>query len=442
MSDYIPRGYLVYNDCRFGLTELNSYNGRGKRMAEISIIIPVYNVEKYLAECLDSIVGQNCENMQVICIDDCSTDASPDILKRYAKKYSCIEIVHNERNLGLAEARNVGLEKATGLYILFVDGDDYLAPDILLDLYNECYTRNLDILEFDAESFADLEYKRKFDTQRRVHKFQYDDSTGVELLCQLIENKEMFGSVWIRIYRKEFILNNQISFIRGILHEDIPFSFRVLMMAERVGYYHKIVYYYRQRPGSIMNNSEYGQHWKGLWIGYMDMMRAWHDFLVLGTHDDQYNVCIGQYLDIIMSVMRNYYKEYCLDTDKVTDDFSQYINEKRFIDNRTLYDFFTDEDVDVLVKASRVSLFGAGKIAQEIIIRLIEKEIPVRKIYVTEKKGNRDSIAGIAVEQIDTYMEENKEDILVVAVSVNIQDEVEKIINKYCEGEIIKTIAV
>lgn len=407
-------------------------------MVEISVIVPVYNVDQYLEECLDSIVGQEFGQMQVICIDDNSTDRSLSILEQYARKYSCIEVYHNDKNLGLAQTRNLGMAKAEGEYILFVDSDDYLMPNILMELYEECRIHNLDLLEFDAESFADAGYDVQIDTQTRIHKYQYCRTTGMELLRQLIDNKEMSGCVWMRMYRRNYIIKHQLRFIRGILHEDIPFSFRALIMAERVGFRHKTVYRYRQRQGSIMHDSEYGQHWKGMWIGYMDMLCSWHEFQAGNACEDSCYVCIENYLDMILDVTKNYYSVYCMGNLSSKDRFIEYLDRKCFVEDESLYDFFTTEDVARLLESGNLLIFGAGRIAKKVIRLLKWKNVCIQKIYVTEKEENEDFVAGIKVEQIDTY-KKIKGDVMVLAAAANAQDEIERTIRNYYEGDIIKT---
>ena len=102
---------------------------------KISVIIPVYNVEKYLAECIESILNQTFNDIEILIIDDCSTDNSYKIMEEYAKKDSRIVLYHNENNVGVSKTRNIGLDNAKGEYIAFVDSDDYVAPDFLRILY-------------------------------------------------------------------------------------------------------------------------------------------------------------------------------------------------------------------------------------------------------------------------------------------------------------------
>lgn len=114
----------------------------------ISVIIPVYNVEPYLAECLDSVCAQTLKDIEVICVDDCSSDRSPEILKAYAEKDSRVKVIFKETNEGTLKARNTAVARAEGEYILFLDSDDYLKKDTCQALYTEAKTRRADILQF------------------------------------------------------------------------------------------------------------------------------------------------------------------------------------------------------------------------------------------------------------------------------------------------------
>lgn len=120
-------------------------------MPKVSVIIPVFNVESYLAECLDSVIGQSFYDMEIICIDDCSTDNSLNILMAYAHRDSRVIILRNDCNRGLAFTRNVGLERASGDYILFVDSDDYIVKDLV----------GITINEIDSVDMVCFNYKKR-----------------------------------------------------------------------------------------------------------------------------------------------------------------------------------------------------------------------------------------------------------------------------------------
>ena len=121
---------------------------------KISVIIPVYNVEKYLRQCLDSVINQTYKDLEIICVEDCSTDNSPQILQEYAQKDERIKILYNEKNSKLGPTRNNGLKVATGEYIHFLDSDDWLEPDayeILVNHLSKC--GQVDILHFCGEIY-------------------------------------------------------------------------------------------------------------------------------------------------------------------------------------------------------------------------------------------------------------------------------------------------
>lgn len=128
---------------------------------DISVIIPVYNVENYLGECLDSILNQSFKNLEVICVNDGSTDNSLKILESHAKNDSRVKIISQENN-GPGYARNVGLKYAKGEYVLFVDSDDFISNDSLNDLYNNAVSNNSDLVLFDNQEFDETENTFKF----------------------------------------------------------------------------------------------------------------------------------------------------------------------------------------------------------------------------------------------------------------------------------------
>lgn len=115
-------------------------------MIKISVIIPVYNVEEYLKECLDSVINQTLKEIEIICIDDCSTDSSYSILEEYAKKDSRIVLIKNKENMGVGYNRNIGIKEAKGEYIGFIDSDDYISEDYYENLYNTAKKYNSDVV--------------------------------------------------------------------------------------------------------------------------------------------------------------------------------------------------------------------------------------------------------------------------------------------------------
>ena len=407
----------------------------------LSIIVPVYNVEKYLVQCLDSLEQQDMQDMQIICIDDCSTDSSLDILRSYQQSYSNIEVYRNDANCGLAETRNKGMEYAVGQYILFVDSDDCIEPNVIMDLYLEANKNNLDIMEFSGERFRDSEYGQNVIIGQKILESQYIASTtGVDMLCKHITDGTMSGSACLRMFKREFLIRNCLQFISGILHEDIPFVFKALLYAERVGHYNLIVYRYRIRPMSIMHSFNHGKRWIGLCIGYMNMLCTWWEYMYKFNYEEKCAGCIEEYLDRILNLMEQCETEFGLDNREKRDSFTKYIMQKNLFTKANLYDYFSTEDTKLIMEAGEITIFGAGKIAKKVISLLLRRGCCVKNIYVTSKDGNQEQIAGISIKQFNEYCANSVGDILVIAISKNNQKEAVETIRKYYVGKIVKTI--
>lgn len=207
---------------------------------KVSVIVPVYNVEKYLEKCLDSAVSQtlSVSELEVICIDDGCTDSSPEILAVYAARYENLHVIHQE-NGGLSAARNAGLAAARGEYILFLDSDDMLAgPEVAEKLYTQATADKLDILFFEARMSYETEGMRLADTMyspdfySRSHTYP-DILHGQILYCLLRANHEYSPSACLQILRRDFLLENGLTFPSGIYHEDEVFTLEALSLAER-----------------------------------------------------------------------------------------------------------------------------------------------------------------------------------------------------------------
>ena len=215
----------------------------------LSIVIPIYNVANYLEQCLDSVVEENHFEGEVVCVNDGSTDASPDILERYAAKYNNIKVV-NQKNQGLSSARNTGIEHATGDYILFLDSDDYLLPEAIKHVQKA----------IDAHPKVDVVCCNVLSDGIDLHfpkYMQFADGTGVEF-CDYFYSKRHFAylsEAWHYVCRREFLQQNDIQFKYGYLHEDEDFSPRILLKAQNVALMPEPIIFYRvKREGAISSN--------------------------------------------------------------------------------------------------------------------------------------------------------------------------------------------
>lgn len=210
----------------------------------ISIIIPVYKVEEYLNRCLESIVKQSYENLEIIVVDDGSPDKCPKICDSWAEKDKRIQVIH-KANGGLSSARNAGIRKAHGEYLLFVDSDDYL------DLYAceklMAYADGVDLVVGEATIYEEER------TIHRVHTNLEENRiyTGSECAIKEIEASEWFAAACYNMYKRQFILENQLFFEEGILHEDIDYLPRLFLAAKTVKYLKYEFYAYVIRKSSI-----------------------------------------------------------------------------------------------------------------------------------------------------------------------------------------------
>ncbi len=220
----------------------------------ISVIIPVYNVEEYLRECIDSVLSQTYENYEIILVDDGSTDNSGKICDGCAEKNNKVTVVHKE-NGGLSDARNTGLSLAKGEYIYFLDSDDYIIPETFAELVSVIKKDNSDFVFFDAKSFEDSNKGFNIE-QRYVRKKKYETAKGEEVLMKLLDNKEYHSSVPLCFIKKELLEKEKLDFITGIFYEDTIFTYKLFMLANSVSYCSKSLYHRRYRNASIMTTKK------------------------------------------------------------------------------------------------------------------------------------------------------------------------------------------
>lgn len=239
---------------------------------KISVIIPVYNVEQYLVECLDSILNQTFKDIEIICVNDGSTDTSLNILKDYIEKDNRIIII-SQQNHGLSASRNIALKHARGKYVYMIDSDDYLRLDALEKLYNTCETKNLDLLFFDNVRFYDMGDGKTEEAEQLVRKEYSGVYDGVTFIKTLKDDKAYLTSACLVFLRNDLLTDNNISFYEGIIHEDELFCFHILMNASRVSHTSDKFYYRRLRPGSIMTSTVSHKNVIGYFITMEEIMR-------------------------------------------------------------------------------------------------------------------------------------------------------------------------
>jgi glycosyltransferase involved in cell wall biosynthesis len=212
-------------------------------MPKVSIIIPVYNVEQYLAECLDSVIGQTLRDIEIICVDDGSTDRSPEILDEYAKKDSRMTVIHKE-NGGFSSARNAAFPCIKGEYTLFVDSDDWIEPNLCEKTVTIADQEQADMTCFLYHNSQHHQYD-KLILQGKGEQYS-------------LQNWFFTPMVWLRLWRSDFILKNNLRFseISKCFSEDNIFNFVAFSFEPQLAFVPERLYYYRQNPNGTIQTKK------------------------------------------------------------------------------------------------------------------------------------------------------------------------------------------
>lgn len=218
----------------------------------LSVIVPVYNVQSYLEECLTSLLLQTEPFDEIILINDGSTDKSKDICESYCKQYNNFILI-NQNNRGLAATRNLGLQKAMGDYVIFVDSDDYIKKETNILLKKALQLEKVEALYYNAEIRYDISFKEKEDAFKHANILNEKYLTGIDYLTDVFPRKYTV-SACLAAYKREFLLQNHILFPEGVYFEDNFFSLQVLTKAKKVFGISNSLYVRRYRENSIMTS--------------------------------------------------------------------------------------------------------------------------------------------------------------------------------------------
>lgn len=214
-------------------------------MTKLSIIVPVYNVEKYLPKCLESLIKQTLKDIEIICVNDGSMDNSLAILKEFASKDSRIKIIDNQHQ-GVAKTRNTGIEQSTGEYIGFVDSDDYIDIDFFEKLYNSATKSNSDI------AIASILKHKKFFNIYNAKYTKEEIAITIQDKIKLCEDKKhFFFYAWNKIYHSGFIKENNIKFSEGQIYEDVMFAIKALYYSNKIISVYGTKYHYIEHEDSL-----------------------------------------------------------------------------------------------------------------------------------------------------------------------------------------------
>lgn len=412
-------------------------------MPNVSVVVPVYNTEKYLVQCLDSLKSQTLDDIEFICINDGSTDNSQEILNKYAINDSRFKIIA-KKNSGYGHTMNVGIENASGEYIGIVESDDFVEPDMYKTLYENAKLYNADLVK---SNFWIYRYGED------IYLKALQNGPYLKVFTPRIEEQTVLlrgQSIWSAIYKKDMILRNNIRFLEtpGASYQDTSFYFITMAVADRVVLLEDAFLHYRQdNPNSSVKST--GKTFlvcdeiKKIW-DYLETKPKIKECLKYIVPEYQWNV-------YQWNITRLYEKDKFDFLERVYDEFKklndmnllkrEWWNNKKAFDKmrritdetkeECLYDNCVDAQIERMYKNafihdiksySEIYLFGAGRVAKEVINLLKKCSVYPKSLVVSNPKDNPKEIMGYSVVGIGELKEETKANSLfLIAVTAKAQ---------------------
>ena len=400
-----------------------------KKRSTFSIILPVYNVEKYLKACLDSIYNQTFQDFEIIAVNDGSTDGSLDILNDYCDKYGKMVIVSQD-NRGLSAARNVGLSYAQGEYICYVDSDDVIFSELLEKVYS-CFEDTVEIVAYNHvhvdEEFELCDTQTQVLTESKILK-----GCGKDIYMSLTNSHKYFNAVWRMCVRRSYLDEIGVSFVEGIFYEDVMYTLTCYLNAKYMIYIDEQLYAYRNRQGAITNSRKFA---KGV-DSYISILAQLLDYLDEGKYDSEIEACIlnniGRNLIEEMSSKMLSLKDYQPSWKENEQPYwlscAMNIHARQEAFN---YQYYLKGFERLIRMASGTIVYGAGGIGR-MLGQYFNKENMLSYInsYCVTEKKEEIQIESIEVREIE-YIRNFDKDVLIIIAANATASEMEKKIRDY-----------
>lgn len=387
-------------------------------MKKISIIIPVYNKEDRIRDCLDSILNQKISDVEVICVDDMSTDNSYRIVLEYSNKYSEIVAVKNNENRGAGYSRNVALALASGEYVWFIDADDYICDNSLRQIMDIIIQQDVDVLAFDL---------LRIDEKGKYYAYSLNQSiltsiNGESLFEQIGKEKKIRASTCTQVYSKRYLDRINLKFTEGLIAEDAVFSMRAMICAKKVQYLREPLYIYHKCEQSVSTSTSDYDYFIGTFIAYCAMQQFWEE--------GEWNYALSQCMvEFIVRYYKIAVKHYTIKDKEKIDKFisiqEKYIQQQyQLLVAREFTSIFVQslsrEKIDVISQAKEVMIYGAGNVARDIVNLLDNLDIQI-VCYVVSDYSNTDpkSIYGVPVKRVDEVPKSRRNSLVLIATMPN-----------------------
>lgn len=400
---------------------------------DISVIIPVYNVEDYIEDCIKSVLRQSFHSFEIICVDDGSNDRSNEVLMKYEQADQRIKVLNHTSNRGPSCARNSGLSVAKGKYVYFLDADDMINDDALISLWDEAEKNNCDIVFFDAVSFYQSEkLQKKFADSMMTRRHAYTSVySGKELFVSFVENNDLVASVPRQFIRRGLLDKNSIRFHEGILHEDELYTFQIMMAAKRVKCIKDRLFHRRYRPDSIMTSEFDERNLIGCLTVYQEIINKWKPNEYSGELCDAIDV----YLYRLISRIRIMYEQILVrkpnDIVKLENKRLEHVLYTAVVANNSpRLPKISYEDIASMKAFDDIIIYGAGKFGRHALNILDKHEFSVLGFAVTNEDQNPNFVMGHSVRNIEYWEDKKQSAAVIIAVSERYSSEVERVISK------------
>lgn len=415
--------------------------GEKGAIPKVSVVIPVYNMEKYLDECVESVRKQTLSDIEIICVDDGSTDNSPAILDQYAVADGRVKVIH-KANSGYGHSMNIGMAACKGEYIGIVEPDDYIKADMMETLYQSAATGNLDMISSDYIRFYGSGENRIFQNCKVIGRPSFYNT-----LIDIYEERDIFEGNFINpagLFKREFLMQHDIKHNEtpGASYQDVGFCFQVLAFSRRMMILDKAFYCYRQdNPNSsILSKGKMHCAMEEYAYIYGIMKKKGKE---LDSFQPQFvSEKFGTYLYTLQRLAPEYRREFLglisdefreaddkgeLDVSVLSDDWKNMLyyimkNPQGFYED---FMSFRQEIHEKLDNFRGAVIYGAGLIGKRIYDEMPDDDRrKIKGFAVTSPDGNLENYHGIPVKKVDDYLDEREKLAVIIGIAKQNRDSV------------------
>lgn len=392
---------------------------------KVSLIIPIYNAEKYLRECLDSLIGQTLQEIEIICIDDGSTDTSMEILHEYQNKDGRVIVLSNPRNMGQPTSRNKGMEKARGKYIQFVDADDFIEHSAAEELYKMAEEKAADMCYMGMQIVT--EDGLGSETVPGAIRGRYPDVyDGKKLMKRLTEENEFFLYTWSVFYRTVFLKENGLVYRELVCGQGGNFIPRCLCCAKRVIVCNAPYYHYRVHNASITHSVKARKELVfGKIMRYADLLQ----YLAKDEDSEEVDAFLNETCRKMMGGIQGLTLDEKQELEKrMPSRFAGQVFRLLCKEGKNYEIHLPQDAVERIRGKEQVIIYGAGYASKDVLEVMQENKIEIAGFAVTKIKDGKRSLYGHHIYEI-AELEKYKETAIVLVAA-----------NKRYEKEIVQTL--